>query len=843
MTAPRVLRPYQREAVNSVLSEWGTNIRRTAVVLPTGTGKSTVIAEIAAESVRRGLRVALLAHRGELLDQMADTVTDVDPALPRPGIVRADQDDSDAQIVAAMFQTVTSDSRHARLGKRDVVLCDECFVAGTLVDGRPIESLRTGDTVTSWSESGDFVRRRVVRTMTSVPSALVRVSTDDWQHFICTPRHPFLTPMGWVPAGELSRGVQLHHVNAVQTVSHIRGYHHEVPAGQNADTGLDILLEDVLNGVPRGYQFTDNGGDEPQVRLFAHASTQSHAQPGHASEGIEHFTANRTSTRSPWGERNQPDSSAIASGFRSDMGYGSSDRDDGWSAPVQVLRGYRKSHAENSRGSRRIESQRAETAHIGRPENRPARAPRVDSVAVLEPGSDGRYGGLCPDGLVYNIEVEHDHTYTVGSGVVVHNCHHVTAPSYRKVVEGFGPDTFFCGFTATLRREDGKALRTMIDSVAFERSLRWAVDEAYLVRPTGITVKIPELDLGKVKTTAGDFQQNALAEVMEAETPEIVKAVLKHCRDRRPIIFAASVAAAHDIAALLNEQGMSAEAVTGAMDYTDRKPIYDRFRSGETRAMVTVMVLTEGADFPMCDAVVIARPTQSQILYSQMVGRSLRPWEDKEDALVLDLVGTSRVLKLVTLISLDAGTVSRVVDTDGEDLPPEDDEEDWLNPADAGVTAVPKNRRLGPIDTIGIDLLGPAETGVLWLGTVKGVPFLIPPESALAWFLWEAGYDAHGALYKVGYMTVKGEKQGGWLAQGQMFPLTIAKDLAEDEIIDSGFSFPLRAASWRRSAPPSDAQLRFARVLGILEAENMSKARLSDEISIALMSARLDGAR
>ncbi|ASU00831.1 putative helicase [Nocardia phage NTR1] len=542
MPTPRTLRPYQAEAVQSVFNEWGSETRRTAVVLPTGTGKSTVIGKVAAESARMGLRVAMLAHRGELLDQMADTVSAVAPDLPRPGIVRAEHDESDAQIIAASFQTLTNDYRLQNVGQRQVVLCDET--------------------------------------------------------------------------------------------------------------------------------------------------------------------------------------------------------------------------------------------------------------------------------------------------------HHVTAASYRRVVESFGPETFFCGFTATLRREDGKALRDMIDSVAFERNLRWAIGEAYLVRPKGITVKIPELDLGKVKTTAGDFQQTDLAEVMEAETPEIVKAILMHAKDRRPIIFAASVLAAHDIAQLLTESGMAAEAVTGAMSYEDRQPVYARYRTGETRALVTVQVLTEGADFPMCDAVVIARPTQSQNLYSQMVGRALRLWDDKDDALVLDLVGTSRVLKLVTLTNLDAGTHSRKVDTEGNDLPPEDDE-DWGEPTDAGITAAPKNRRLGPIDTIGIDLLGPDETGILWLGTVKGVPFVAPQEADWIVFLWETT----PGLYRVGTMSKAGEKGGGWLDGGKETPLEIAKDVAEDYVIDSGYAFPLRTASWRKYQPASEAQLRFARNLGIIGAENMTKARLSDEITIALVSRRLDGSR
>lgn len=67
------LRPYQQEAVDAVLTEWESNGRdKTLLVLPTGTGKTVVFSKVTEERVRRGDRVLILAHRGELLDQAAD---------------------------------------------------------------------------------------------------------------------------------------------------------------------------------------------------------------------------------------------------------------------------------------------------------------------------------------------------------------------------------------------------------------------------------------------------------------------------------------------------------------------------------------------------------------------------------------------------------------------------------------------------------------------------------------------------------------------------------------------------------------------------------------------------
>lgn len=66
------LRPYQREARNAVFTEWDKGNSKTLLVLPTGTGKTIVFSDVTQECVRRGERVLILAHRGELLDQAAD---------------------------------------------------------------------------------------------------------------------------------------------------------------------------------------------------------------------------------------------------------------------------------------------------------------------------------------------------------------------------------------------------------------------------------------------------------------------------------------------------------------------------------------------------------------------------------------------------------------------------------------------------------------------------------------------------------------------------------------------------------------------------------------------------
>ena len=97
-------------------------------------------------------------------------------------------------------------------------------------------------------------------------------------------------------------------------------------------------------------------------------------------------------------------------------------------------------------------------------------------------------------------------------------------------------------------------------------------------------------------------------------------------RHRRVIVFAPSVENARMLTTILSLRGHEAFVVTGESDASERERIIRRFRSNALHAMVIVNygVLTAGFDAPTTSAAVIARPTRSLVLYSQMVGRATR---------------------------------------------------------------------------------------------------------------------------------------------------------------------------------------------------------------------------
>lgn len=254
-------------------------------------------------------------------------------------------------------------------------------------------------------------------------------------------------------------------------------------------------------------------------------------------------------------------------------------------------------------------------------------------IAEVEDYSDYR------GGYVYNLEVEDWHTYLVDGdrgSYVVHNCHHATADSYRKILDGY-PDAYILGVTATPCRTDGSGFDDLFDSLVSVIGVKDLIAQGSLCKYKLFADPNPIKTKG-IRTTAGDYNQKELAQSVNTSilSANLVQTYRDRCPDKRCVVFAINVEHSMAIAERYKQAGIPAEHLDGDTETRDRKAILERFRTGETLVVSNVGILTEGFNLPSIEAVQIARPTKSLSLWLQMVGRALRPSIGKEHALILD---------------------------------------------------------------------------------------------------------------------------------------------------------------------------------------------------------------
>jgi superfamily II DNA/RNA helicase len=126
----------------------------------------------------------------------------------------------------------------------------------------------------------------------------------------------------------------------------------------------------------------------------------------------------------------------------------------------------------------------------------------------------------------------------------------------------------------------------------------------------------------------GDLSNSELAAVLEFEQNlhGIACPVLDICGDRKTLIFCASVDQAERLSEILNRSKPGeANFVTGATPKDVRRAMFDDYAAGRFQYLCNVGVATEGFDEPGVEGVVMARPTKSRCLYTQMAGRGTRP--------------------------------------------------------------------------------------------------------------------------------------------------------------------------------------------------------------------------
>lgn len=213
--------------------------------------------------------------------------------------------------------------------------------------------------------------------------------------------------------------------------------------------------------------------------------------------------------------------------------------------------------------------------------------------------------------------------------LITDEAHHSVSASWQTVIDYYkqNPKLKVLGLSATPDRLDGKAMGQIFETVAYEYDIKDGIEDGWLTPFEQLSVYVSGLDYSSVKTTAGDLNGKDLAAVLEFEENlhAIADPTVQLTGDSKTLIFAASVVHAERLTEIINRhKPHSARFVCGKTPKELRRDIVKDFAKKEFQYLVNVGCFTEGFDDPSIMVVVLARPTKSRSLYTQMVGRAGR---------------------------------------------------------------------------------------------------------------------------------------------------------------------------------------------------------------------------
>ncbi|HND21996.1 MAG TPA: DEAD/DEAH box helicase family protein, partial [Acidobacteriota bacterium] len=222
--------------------------------------------------------------------------------------------------------------------------------------------------------------------------------------------------------------------------------------------------------------------------------------------------------------------------------------------------------------------------------------------------------------------------------IVFDEAHHVAAPIYRKVLAYFRA-RFILGLTATPERHDGQSLLDLFQTTAHRLELEEAISRGLLVPIRCVRVRT-NVDLTHIRFNGVDYRASDLE--IHLFIPDrdrlIVDTYTAHVAGKRAVCFCVNVAHAENLALEFQRQGIAAAHVSGRMDAEQRQATLEKYQHGEIQVLCACDILTEGWDSPETEALFMARPTLSKVVYIQQLGRGTRKAPGKNCLYVFDFI-------------------------------------------------------------------------------------------------------------------------------------------------------------------------------------------------------------
>lgn len=667
------LRPEQYALVRAMVQQGGNGVAESI----TGSGKTAMGLALIAQLQQPALWVT---HRKDLALAVREAALRF-WQLPSTtlGYIGEGESRIGSHLTIAMIQTLARRENTDLIPRIGTIITDECFPATTQVAGRSIAQIRIGDWIPTW-DAGDLTFGRVTRVFQRpAPAVLLRIHAGK-ATVITTLNHPFLTIHGWKLAQDLTLDDVLVREESIvdASVSRLRKNGStscrtvsSMPLPTGSTTGesqssTNRPLQSLRNRIcfnESAIRLSEGDGqsllqsrmrrrlsEKAIVRDYAanqftgsrsvsseDDGTQSDVSRSLSDQGFSHIESHEAWAQNSWRQWssiNRAPTTArrlfrrlalrMGSSHRSTTSQRISDRVQTRYCLSRVSIGYR---------NRRIFPFGATQSRTRSPKNGVLTSARVDDLTILERGSDGTFGGLCPDGLVYNLEVESAHTY-VANGFVVHNCHHIPALTYHAVLSQF-PAKYRIGLTGTYEREDG--LHPLMGAIFGPR----------IQLPDSVLVQLHRVILPTVIPVYTQFQAPAglsWAHLQQARAADptrnlqLLQSIRQLVRQGRYVLVLVSrVDHAQWLAHQLSHNHLPAAAIIGTMPVSERQQWYRHFLVRRC-VLVATSLADEGLDLPQCDTLVFATPGKSVTTLRQRAGRVMRPAIGKTDARIYDWV-------------------------------------------------------------------------------------------------------------------------------------------------------------------------------------------------------------
>ena len=221
--------------------------------------------------------------------------------------------------------------------------------------------------------------------------------------------------------------------------------------------------------------------------------------------------------------------------------------------------------------------------------------------------------------------------------VIYDECHSSVARTRKAILDIYKDSSIIIGLSATPCRADSKPLGVIYEDIVSCSSIKELTELKYLV-PVRYFGASHSPDLENIPIVAGDYNKKELSK--RVNKPKLIGDILENwlriAGDRQTVIFATNVKHSISIKEVFEKNGINIEHVDAKTPQEEREDILDRFKNGDIQVVTNVGVFSEGADFPWARSVILARPSKSYARFIQMAGRGLRPYENKDDVILID---------------------------------------------------------------------------------------------------------------------------------------------------------------------------------------------------------------